>query len=175
MASERRWFALQVRPRCECVVAESLRRKGYEEFLPLHRQRRLWSDRVKVVEAPLFPGYVFARFDVLRRLPIVTTPGVLLVVGTGGVPSALDEGEIEALKTVVASKLTIEPWPYLSVGHRVRIIRGPLNGAEGIITAAGSQKRLVVSIPLLQRSVSVTVPEACAWPVPPEEGVSRTA
>ncbi len=175
MASERRWFALRVRPRCECVVAESLRQKGCEEFLPIHRQRRRWSDRVKVVEAPLFPGYVFARFDALRRLPVLTTPGVLLVVSTGTVPRALDDGEVDALKILVASKLALEPWPYLAVGHRVRIIRGPLNGAEGIITAAEGQKRLVVSISLLQRSVSVTIPEDCAWPVPAAEATSRTA
>lgn len=175
MDSERQWFALRVRPRAEQVVAESLRQKGYEEFLPLHLQRRRWSDRVKVIQAPLFPGYVFARFDVLHRLPILTTPGVLLVVSTGQIPRPLDDGEIEALRILVASKLHLEPWPYLEVGQRVRIVRGPLNGAEGIITAAQRQKRLVVSITLLQRSVSVEIPEDSAWPVFSGGAVPKTA
>ncbi|MGE3840905.1 MAG: transcription termination/antitermination protein NusG [Vicinamibacterales bacterium] len=175
MEFERQWFALRVRPRSEHVVAESLRQKGYEEFLPLHLQRRRWSDRVKVVQVPLFPGYVFARFDVLHRLPILTTPGVLLVVSIGQVPRPIEDGEIDALKILVESKLQLEPWPYLEVGQRVRIIRGPLNGAEGIITAANRQRRLVISITLLQRSVSVEIPEDSAWPVFAERAVSRTA
>jgi transcription antitermination factor NusG len=165
MESHLQWFALRVRPRSEKAVAESLGGKGYEQFLPLCRQKRRWSDRVKEVQLPLFPGYVFSRFDVQKRLPILTTPGVMFVVSVGKVPGPIADSEIEALQILVRSRLQVEPWPFLHVGERVRIIGGPLTGAEGILTAMKGPSRLVVSITLLQRSVAVEIPEDCAWPV----------
>lgn len=165
MDSLNQWFALRVRPRCEKAVAEALRGKGYEEFLPLYRERRRWSDRVADVDLPLFPGYVFSRFDVQKRLPILKTPGVMLVVGIGRIPQPVDESEIEALQILVRSRLDVQPWPYLHIGQRVRILRGPLAGAEGILTAVKKQSRLLVSVTLLQRSVAVEISEDWAWPV----------
>jgi transcriptional antiterminator NusG len=167
MACPLNWFALRVRPRWEKPVAESLRSKGYEEFLPVHKERRRWSDRMVTVHAPLFPGYVFCRFDVQQRLPILTTPGVLFVVSAGRVPQPVDDAEIEALQVLVRSQLHLEPWPFLEVGQRIRILGGPLAGAEGILLSVKKQDRLVVSVTLLQRSVSVEIPNTCAWPVSP--------
>jgi transcription antitermination factor NusG len=164
MAPQLQWFALRVRPRCERLVAEALRRKGCDEFLPLHRERHRWSDRVTTVETPLFAGYVFCRFDVHQRLPILTTPGVLLVVGIGKTPLPIDDEEIESLRIVVTSRLQLHPWPYLDVGQRVQIVGGPLAGAEGVVLDVKKAQRLVVSVTLLQRSVAVEIPESCAWP-----------
>lgn len=162
------WFALRVRPRAEKVVAQSLRNKGYEEFLPLRRHRRAWSDRVVELQMPLFPGYVFSRFDVEHRLPLLTTPGVISVVGVGRHPQPVDEDEIQALQVLVGSQLPLEPWPYLYVGRRVRILKGPLSGASGLLAAVKSRRRLVVSVTLLQRSVAVEIPEDSAWPEAPD-------
>jgi len=163
------WFALRVRPRCEKVVADALAGKGYEQFLPLHLERRRWSDRVASVELPLFPGYVFCRFDAQHRLPILITPGVVAVVGAAKRPEPVDDGEIASLRILVASQLQLEPWPYLHVGQRVQIVGGPLAGAEGVLLAVRKphrdERRLVVSVALLQRSVAVEIPESCAWPV----------
>lgn len=158
------WFALRVRPRAERLVAEALRGKGYEEFLPLHRERRRWSDRVTTVESPLFTGYVFCRFDVLRRLPILTTPGVLHVVSVGKTPQPIDDEEMASVRVLVESGLQVQPWPYLHIGQPVRIVTGPLAGASGTLLSVKSQGRLVVSLTLLQRSVAVEVPEASTWP-----------
>src|SRR5437667_12182066 len=85
------WYALQVRPRFEKVVALHLQHKGYEEYLPLYRKRQRWSGRVKEVDLPLFPGYLFCKFDVFRRLPILVIPGVMSVVGVGRNPLAVAE------------------------------------------------------------------------------------
>ena len=159
------WFAVRVRPRSEKVVAEVFRAKGYDEFLPLHHERRRWSDRVATIELPLFAGYVFCRFDVSHRLPILVTPGVLEVVGAGRTPQPIDEAEIASLQVLVASRVTIHPWPSLHVGQRVQIVGGPLAGAEGLLLSVKSGHRLVVSVTLLQRSVAVEIPECCAWPV----------
>ncbi|PYV33009.1 MAG: NusG-like protein [Acidobacteria bacterium] len=155
--AERSWFALRVRSRHERIVASALCDKGNEVFLPLYRCERRWSDRIKELELPLFPGYLFCRFDILNRLPILVTPGILHIVGIGRVPYPVDEAELEALKTIVISRLGVEPWPLLEVGQRVRIESGPLAGVEGILVVKKTPLRLVVSVTLLQRSVAVEI------------------
>ena len=97
------WYALRVRPRCEKMVASTLLTKGYEGFLPLYRHRSRWSDRIKEVLLPLFPGYLFCRMDINHRLPILVTPGVMQVVGIAKTPYPVDEAEISALQSIVLS------------------------------------------------------------------------
>ena len=154
------WYALQVRPRFEKIIASTLLSKGYEGFLPLYRHRSRWSDRIKEVELPLFSGYMFCRFDINKRLPIMITPGVMRVVGIGKTPHPIDDNEIAALQAIVISGLQVEPRSYLNVGRQVRIEVGPLAGVEGILTALKGAHRLVVSVNLLQRSVSVEIDES---------------
>jgi transcription antitermination factor NusG len=161
------WYALQVRPRFEKQVASALLGKGYEGFLPLYRCRNRWSDRIKEIELPLFSGYMFCRFDVNRRLPILMTPGVMHIVGIGKTPVPVEESEVAALQTIVVSGLQAGPWPYLQVGQRVTVDRGALAGVEGILIAIKGRNRLVVSVTLLQRSVAVEVDEHRVWPVDP--------
>lgn len=154
------WFALQVRTRHEIGVAKFLSGRGYNPFLPLYQNRRRWSDRVKVVEEPLFPGYLFCRFDLNNRLPILTTPGVIQVVGFNRIPFPVDEAEIGAIRNLVASGFPSKPWPYLQVGNRVQIDSGPLGGLEGLLVELRGSHRLVVSVTLLQRSVAVEIDSA---------------
>lgn len=154
------WFALQVRTRHETGVASFLQGKGYEFFLPLIECRRRWSDRVKKVESPLFPGYVFCRFDPQDRLPILKTPGVIQIVGYNRTPTAIEECEISAIQALVASGLPSQPWPFLTTGDRVRIEVGPLRGYEGLLVAFKGNHRLVLSISLLHRSVAVEIDSA---------------
>jgi transcription antitermination factor NusG len=154
------WFALQVRTRNEAGVAEQLNRQGYERFLPLYKVRKRWSDRIKEVDAPLFPGYLFCRFNSQDRLPILKTPGVMQIVGFKNGPIAVDESEIQALQTIIAAGAPHQPWPFLTAGDRVRIESGPLLGLEGILTEVRSSHRLVLSVTLLQRSVAVEIDSA---------------
>jgi transcription antitermination factor NusG len=109
------------------------------------------------VELPLFPGYVFCRFQVLRRLPILMTPGIVHVVGIGGVPAPIDEIEITSLQKAMQEKLAAQPTDFLQVGQRVRIVEGALSGVEGIVLDFKNSIQLVLSITLLQRSVRVEV------------------
>lgn len=154
------WFALQVRARYEQGVADHLDGKGYELFLPLYKCRKRWSDRVKEVEAPLFPGYLFCRLNPQDRLPILKTPGVIQVVGSNRTPTAVDEHEIQAIQAMVASGIPNQPWPFLATGDRVRIESGPLSGLEGILVEFKGNHRLVLSVTLLQRSVAVEIDSA---------------
>jgi transcription antitermination factor NusG len=159
------WFALHVRSRFEVSVASHLYGKGYECFLPTFKSRRRWSDRIKEIEAPLFPGYLFCRFNVLDRFPIVTTPGLIQIVGFNRAPVPVAESEIAALQQVVVSKLRHEPWPYLKAGSKVMIEAGPLTGLEGIFIEAKGGHRLVLSVTLLQRSVAVEIDSAFVRPM----------
>ena len=151
------WFALQARMRHETVVADHLQGKGYEWFLPLYKERRRWSDRFKEVDSPLFPGYLFCRFNPHDRLPILKTPGVTQIVGYNHVPVPVDEQEIEAIRKLIHSGVPNSPCAYLEVGSKVRIEAGALRGLEGILTELKGKRRLVLSITLLQRSVAVEI------------------
>jgi transcription antitermination factor NusG len=159
------WYALRVRSRHENTVALHLQARGYESFLPVYKSERRWSDRFKEIELPLFPGYVFCQFNPLNRLPILSVPGIVHVVGVGRTPVAVDETEIAALQAAVKSGLPRQPWPFLEIGRKVRIERGPLCGVEGILLSFRGHQRLVLSVTLLQRSVAVQVDAAWVQPL----------
>src|SRR5216684_9122189 len=160
------WFALQTRSRYENLVATLLRGKGYELFLPVYKSRRRWSDRIKELELPLFPGYLFCRFNPLDRFPILVTPGVMQVVGVGKIPIPVDDLEIAALETAIRSGLPRQPWPFLQIGQKVKIECKPLCGLEGILVEFKGRHRLVLSVTLLQRSVAVEVDDTWIRPIP---------
>src|SRR5579864_9105142 len=120
-----KWFALRVKPRFEKSVSKIVRNKGYEEFLPLYQCRRRWSDRFQSVELPLFPGYVFCQLNPQFRLPLLTIPGALHLIGVGKIPSPIDDEEIATLQVAMHAGLWAEPWPFLNVGQRVRLEEGP--------------------------------------------------
>jgi transcription antitermination factor NusG len=160
------WFALQVRSQREANVADHLAGKGYELFLPLYKLRKRWSDRIKEIDTPLFPGYLFCRLNPEHRLPILKTPGVLHIVGFNHGPSPVDEHEICAVRNIVATGAPSQPWPFLEIGDQVRIESGPLCGLVGILIQFRGKRRLIVSITLLQRSVAVEVDSALVTPQP---------
>jgi transcription antitermination factor NusG len=161
------WYVVAVRPNFERSISLSFRDKGYETFLPVYRVRRKWSDRSKEIEVPLFPGYMFCRCDARERLPILQVPGVVSMLGFPGTgPIPVDEGEIDAIRTVLRSGLPVGPWPFLRKGSFVTVERGPLSGLEGIIIEVKSKCRLVVSVSILQRSVCAEIDHD--WVVPHE-------
>lgn len=159
------WFAVRVRSNFERVTAIHLRERGYEEFAPCYQTERRWSDRRKRLEQFLFPGYVFCRINVEQRLPVLTTPGVVGLVGFGKTPSAIPEHEIQGIRAMMQAGLLITPWPFLQIGQRVIIERGPLEGVEGILQQAKGRFRLVVSICLLQRSISAEIDRNWVRPI----------
>jgi len=150
------WYAIQARCRHERSVERWLRARGYDPFVPLYKDRRKWSDRTAEIETPLFPGYVFCSFDVKARLPILSTPGVLGIVGIGKQPLSVDPRELDAIRAMLASGIDVQPCR-MSPGQRVRIESGPLTGIEGVLLDVRGKNRLVVSISLLERSVSAIV------------------
>jgi transcription antitermination factor NusG len=159
------WFAIRVKSQYEKITAVVLHNKGYEEFAPMYRSRRHWSDRVKELDLPLFPGYIFCRFDPLHRLPILTSPGIVSIIGVGRNPEPLDDDEITRIQAIVSSGALAYPWPFLRAGQKIAVTRGPLSGVEGFLVCSENQHRLVVSIQLLQRSVAVEIDRDCVQPI----------
>ncbi|MCW5977882.1 MAG: UpxY family transcription antiterminator [Bryobacteraceae bacterium] len=159
------WFAVRVRSNYEKTTSNYLQQKGYEEFTPLYKARKRWSDRIREVELPLFPGYVFCRFDPKKRLPILQTPGVVSVVGFGYEPAPVDPLEITHLQHIVSNGRNTVPWPYLKAGQKVRVTAGALYGLEGILLDLRNKSRIIVSVTLLQRSVAAEIDRADIEPV----------
>jgi transcription antitermination factor NusG len=154
------WYGLRVKSRHEQVAATVLRGRGYEPFLPSYRVRRRWTDRIKNTELPLFPGYVFCRMDVADRLPVLTSTGVVGIVGIGKMPEPIEEREIAAIWAVMRSGVPAMPWPFVHAGDSVRVEFGPLRGVQGVVESFNDHQRLVVSLTLMQRSISVELDPA---------------
>ena len=122
-------------------------------------------DRITAIDVPLFPGYVFCHFDSNKRLPILTTPGIVGVVGPRNRPEPVDDHEISSIRTIALSGRPVQPWPFLRSGQQIRLQAGPLMGAEGIFLRVKNEYHLVVSITLLQRAVSVVVEKDAVAPL----------
>jgi len=151
------WFAAYTRYRHENGVAETLASKGFETFLPLYTVTHRWKDRFKHLTLPLFPCYVFVRGSLVRRLEILTTPGLHWLVGCGGRPSEVPRTEVEALRRTIGEGVKVEPYPFLKYGDWVRVKSGPLAGIEGILVRKKNRSRLVLSIEMLRQSAMVEV------------------
>ena len=154
------WFALVIRCSQANAASTALLRLGYEQFQPTRTIRRQWSDRIKVIQEPLFPGYLFCRFDPQNRLPVLTAAGVISIVKAGGKLLPVDAGEIATIRALLNSGAPVYPHPYLEVGQRVRIEGGALAGVEGLLTAVRNEHRVIASITILQRSVYVQIDPA---------------
>lgn len=151
------WVALVVRPHAERNVQAGLAHAGIENFVPWHRVRRRWSDRIKVLEQNLFPGYVFCRSSFAQRFQVLRQPGVKCLVGFHNTPAIIPDDELAALRRTVSCDLPLGPWPFLQTGQRVRVERGVLAGIEGTLARDCAGWRVVISVDALQRSVAVEV------------------
>jgi transcription antitermination factor NusG len=154
------WWALYTRHQHEKVVADILCAKGFEVFLPLYDSIRRWKDRQKLLSLPLFPCYVFIRGGVGRRLQVVNTPGVHMILNHGEHVAVIPENEIQAIRRTVEGPFRMEPHPFLRCGDRVRVICGSLQGVEGILVRKKNQFRLVLSVDMLAKSVAVEIDAA---------------
>src|SRR5438552_1663405 len=136
------WYALLVKARFEKVVSLDLQRKGYEEFLPLHRPRGSGVGRSKETKLPLFPGYVFSKFSAAECFPILAIPGVNAIAGIGQSPAPIVEREINDVHALLKSGAQCEPWPFLGSGQIVVVQCGPLMGMQGIVVIEGNIFRM---------------------------------
>jgi transcription termination/antitermination protein NusG len=155
-----RWYAVWTRSRHEQVVRTQLDEKHVTAFLPTMTRWSRWKDRKKQIDVPLFPGYVFARFEPGERLSVLKCSGVVSIVSFNGEPAPVPDHEIESIRTLVASTLPYDPCPTIKTGTLVEVSHGPLKGVVGRLTRKGSQSRLVLSVDLIGQAVSVQVDAA---------------
>jgi transcription antitermination factor NusG len=148
------WFALYVKARHEKNVEQILKSKGLETFLPTYTKVHL---NRKKFELPYFPSYLFCRIELNNKLPVISTPSVFSIVGTSREPEAVPEAEINDLRVILASGYRTLPWPYIAAGQEVQMNSGPLQGVRGTVVSSSSDKWLVISVHLLQRSIAVKV------------------
>lgn len=149
------WLVLQVQSRAEFRVATLLRYKSYEYFLPMQQMRN--TDKQEHRNVPLFRGYVFCRCNPNALPLIVTTPGVVRILSFGGIPATVQESEIRAIKHIIASGNDYRPSPYISVGQKIKVLEGPLQGLKGILKFVKNRRTAVISVDLLTRSVEVEI------------------
>jgi transcription antitermination factor NusG len=151
------WFAVYTRHQHERKVASRLAEQQFETFFPTYVELHRWKDRRKEVSMPLFPGYVFFRGLLERRVQILSVPGVHFIVSAGQSPAEIPGHEVDALRRAVHHGLPLEPFPFLNAGDRVRVVHGPLSGVEGLLIRKKDALRLVLSVEILGRSAAVEV------------------
>jgi len=151
------WYAAYTASRHEKTVAEHLRQRDVECFLPLYESVRRWNNGRHLVQLPLFPGYVFVRMAMRDKLRVLQVPGLAQLVSFQGAPAALPEAEIETLRTALQSGVTAQPYRYLNVGSKVEISRGPLQGMRGILLRHQGQFRVILSVEMIMRSMVIEV------------------
>ncbi len=160
-----RWYALYLRSRYEKLAHAELLEKGKESFLPLIEEVRVWSDRKKRIQMPLFRGYLFVRTDLRDRISILQTDGVLHFVGIRSVPSPIPDEQISWIRIVIAYPQRVKREPALAAGDRVRVIAGPFAGIEGVVTMVKGSARLVINLEAIAQAISVDVEPGIVKPI----------
>jgi transcription antitermination factor NusG len=153
------WYVLQTRSNFEKRVVAELGRKGLETYLPLYHEEHQWKDRRKIVEVPLFGGYIFVRIDGTNesKLSVLRTTGVVRILGQGDRIEPVPDAEIDSIRMLLSTNVRCFLHPFLKEGAWVRVKKGPLRGVEGQLVRFKGQARLVLSVSLLARSVATEV------------------
>lgn len=151
------WYALHTRSRHEKKISEKLTSKGVAHYLPLNTVYRRWSDRYKQVTEPLFSCYVFVNIKLRDRLLVLQTEGAVNLVLHNGKPARIPEMQIQAIQRILQEQKTIEPADYFTPGQKVRVVRGPFEGIEGILESKRNNHRLVLAIEGIRQAVSVEI------------------
>ncbi len=154
------WYALYTRSRHEKHVRGQCERRDIESFLPLYETVHRWKDRRVTVQLPLFPGYVFIRIPLGKRLQVLQIPGAVCLVGFDGRPAPLNEEDVERLRRGISSGVSAKPHSYLPAGKKVRVKSGPMAGLQGIVVRHKNRLRLVVSLELIHCAAAVEIEAA---------------
>jgi len=163
--SEMLWYAGYTASRHEKRVAEHFVQRGVEHFLPLYETIHRWNNGRHRVQLPLFPGYIFVRIALRDRMRVIEVPGFARLVGFNSLPCPLPEADINKMKDALNKGVVAEPYPYLTVGTRVEIRNGPMQGMTGILLRRQNKCRVVISVDLIMRSMAVEVEASDVVPV----------
>ena len=151
------WIAVRSKPRAEKVALDQLEKKGIQAYLPLVRQKRKWSDRLKWVELPLFPGYLFAKGALKNSIFVLETYGVSTVIKFGGEVAVVQESVVKSIRLALEGGYELEPTEYFIKGDKVEVIEGPMKGMKGIVSNIKGKEKLVIKIDALQQAIAVYI------------------
>lgn len=155
------WYAIRCAPNRERSIRDALGLRGLESFLPAYSETVRWSDRLKVVERLLFPGYLFVRVPPGDFAEVLAVAGVLGVLPSNLRPLPVSDIEISNVERVISSCLPVQPFTTsFAAGELVTVACGPLKGASGVVVRDGAKARLVVKVEMLGRAVSVEISPA---------------
>lgn len=160
VAAQARWYAVYTCANHEKRVAEQFSSRSFEYFLPQYESVRRWKDRRVRLQLPLFPSYLFVHLALQERLRVLQVPGVVRLVGFNGSPTPMPQEDVNRIREFLAPGWRAQPHPYLQVGRRVRVVRGPLAGMVGIVLQRKNRSRLVLSFDVIQRSMAIEIDES---------------
>ena len=149
------WYTACTLPNYEKKVNAELLKRGYESYLPVQTVHRRWSDRIKKLEVPLFPHYIFIKTTANGRRESAGITGLLKFITFEGKPAIISEDEIRAIQQLERHDPEVES--ELVEGSKVRIIRGPLAGLRGILFFKKRKNRFAVIIEGIQQTLAIEV------------------
>ncbi len=152
-----KWYAIYTKSRFEKKIHKALQKSGFQTFLPLIKEKRVWSDRIKTVEVPLFPSDVFINAAKVQFPQIYLFPGFVRFISFEGKPCEIKEKEIHLIEKIITHGFPVQQTACCQVGDLVRIIRGPLKGWEGRVESKKGNSRIVFHFEGLQQAISVEV------------------
>ena len=156
---DKKWFAIYTKPRWEKKVAARLDEKGIENYLPLIKTLKIWSDRKKWVQEPLFKSYLFVHVDKHEYIPALQTPGAVKYVSFENKAVSIPSIQIEAVKTFIESgEDFLTDIPDIKIGDRVLIVRGSLMGLQGTLVEYQQKHRVRIIIDGIQQSLHLNIP-----------------
>lgn len=158
------WYVLHTKCHHEKSAALRLEGKGFEPFVPVRTIVRKWKDRKKKVEFPIFPGYLFIKMPLIKKIEVLQTPGIVRIVGQGR-PETVSENQIHAIRTIIQAEFEYDPYPYLVPGIDVEVIRGPLKGVRGVLEEKRSKHRLIINLEMINNCVATEIDAEDVKPV----------
>lgn len=156
---DERWYAVQTRSCFEKHVLSDLSARGIENYCPAFTELHHWADRKKLVTRPVFPGYVFARFQdsPAARLVVLKAHGTVRILSLANTPEPVPDEQIHSIRRALDSGRSCFAHPFLREGCWVRVRRGALKDMEGLLVQVKGKSRIILSVSMLQRSIAVEV------------------
>ncbi len=156
---DKKWLAVYTRPRYEKKTAKVFNDHNINNYLPLIKTLRQWSDRKKWVEVPLFSSYIFVHITNQEYIKVLQVPGVVRFVCFEGVAVEIPEKQIENIKWVLSTDVLAEPFEaHIPQGSHVEIIKGPLQGLKAEMINYNNKKIIIVRIDQLNKSFEIQIP-----------------
>lgn len=152
------WYVLRIRSRFEKKTFEALSNMGISAYLPIKKTKKQWSDRLKVVEEPLFPGYLFVQYQEKDRYAILNLPGVVQFVSFGGNYATMRSKQIQLIETMLRNENTVEVVDMeLYPGQKVRIASGPFNGIEAVLVHFNGKGKMMLEVAAIGKGVLLEI------------------